>query len=180
MRPNLPRVGGQVIEEWDIFIEKVKALNPTSYLEVGARDGICLRYLVERIPSITRVGVVEWPEKEWGRHGSLKKLNDNLEALEVHVDLYLGNSQDSVISDKVAKNTYDVIFIDADHSYIGIKTDYEIYAPLANMMVAMHDINHPPDSKAYGPTKLWIELGGTESIIAETSRTGIGVIRVRD
>ena len=167
------KIGGQNRKEWDDFIASIQGI--ASYLEVGAREGVALRYLVERTPSIKRVGVVELPQGPWGEEGSEVALAENLESLDVPYSLHIGDSKDRAIIESVGP--YDLVFIDGDHSYEGARADYENYRPLAKR-VAFHDINHPELAKSYGATKLWREVRGDDYIeyIAKNSSKGIGVI----
>jgi len=46
-------------------------------------------------------------------------------------------------------NKLDLLFIDGDHTYNGVKQDFEMYTPLvkANGIIALHDIViHPPET----------------------------------
>lgn len=47
-----------------------------------------------------------------------------------------------------------LLFIDGDHSYEAVKSDYETYGPLVNHIIAFHDIFSPE----YGVWKFWEEL----------------------
>lgn len=53
----------------------------------------------------------------------------------------------------------DFLFIDGDHSYDGVKADFEMYSPLVRPggMIAFHDIadRHKSD---YGVTQFWSEI----------------------
>jgi predicted O-methyltransferase YrrM len=45
---------------------------------------------------------------------------------------------------RVAAAPFDFIFIDADHTYEGLRGDWEAWSPLASAIVALHDvIGHP-------------------------------------
>jgi len=57
-----------------------------------------------------------------------------------------------------------LLFIDACHEYSAVKSDYEIYAPLVENLIAFHDVKHP----ACGVKKFWEELQ-----IQQSSRTFI-------
>ena len=173
------KIGGQWTYELDRLIEVVNQYKPRSYLEVGAREGIALRYFVERVPSIETVSAVDLPGAKWGRKDSKAELLDNFAALGMPWVFHEGNSTSPSIVEEVSKTRYDVIFIDADHTYEGVKQDWENYGPLADMLVCFHDINHPSNSPAYGPSKLWNELKTDTSIelIKHGSRKGIRVLR---
>lgn len=90
---------------------------------------------------------------------------------------------------------FDFLFIDGDHSYDGVKQDYEMYAPLvhAGGLVAFHDV--VPDFRTrYGINtgsdvgevpRFWQELkvhlnGRTVELIEDPEQDGygIGVVRV--
>jgi len=73
----------------------------------------------------------------------------------------------------------DFLFIDGDHSYDGVRRDFELYSPLVRPggIIALHDI---ASTIAPGIGRLWSEL--TEAYDTEqrvASEFGIGLIRVR-
>jgi predicted O-methyltransferase YrrM len=82
------------------------------------------------------------------------------------------------------RGTVDLLFIDGDHSYDGVRADFEDYAPLVRPggLIAFHDVdsaNHP----ASQVDRLWTQLRDVydtrELIDADdeaTGRYGIGVI----
>jgi len=55
--------------------------------------------------------------------------------------MYVGNSHNEAIFEKVKDIEFDLMFIDGDHSYDGVKKDFEMYVPLLkdNGLVLMHD-----------------------------------------
>jgi predicted O-methyltransferase YrrM len=77
----------------------------------------------------------------------------------------------------VGARRVDFLFIDGDHSYKGVRRDFELYSPLVRSggLVALHDIASPI---APGVSRFWEELKGayeTDERIA--SDLGIGVVR---
>jgi len=88
-----------------------------------------------------------------------------------HPDI-VGNSQApdtmKALLDRLAGYPIDLLFIDGDHSYEGVKADYTLYSPMVKHLIAFHDIclirdweNPPP-----GILHLWREL--TESELSNT------------
>lgn len=76
----------------------------------------------------------------------------------------------------------DFLFIDGDHTYEGVKQDYEMYSPLVRTSgyIAFHDINDTQrhrDRDVY-VGKLWNELDGEKTEFNVGSDwAGIGVIK---
>jgi len=76
----------------------------------------------------------------------------------------------------------DFLFIDGDHTYEGVKQDYEMYSPLVKKggYIAFHDINDTQrhrDRNVY-VGKLWNELEGDKiEFNANSDWAGIGVIK---
>ncbi len=164
------QIGGQNRLEFLEFINWLRDKNIESYLEVGAREGIALKYLCKEL-GVKRVTAVDLPNGPWGRANTDGKLVKNLDSLNVPYNLYLGDSTDPLIIKAVSRERFDLVFIDGDHSYEGVKADYENYSPLGRI-VALHDVNQREGAKAYGPTQLFNEIGGHK--IAH-SKKGIGI-----
>lgn len=76
----------------------------------------------------------------------------------------------------------DFLFIDGDHSYAGVKQDFEMYAPLVRKggLVAFHDIAGPGGERTTGGVPLfWCEVktGGRayQEIVANPEQRGWGI-----
>lgn len=77
----------------------------------------------------------------------------------------------------------DFLFIDGDHSYEGVKLDYQMYGPLVRPggLIAFHDIVDHPDQPDIQVSRLWAELKTDDSeeiIDAGAPWGGIGVLHV--
>lgn len=174
-------IGGQQKIELDSFIDLMNVLEPVSYLEIGSRDGVATRYFVENVPSIREVTCVDMPNGPGGTAGSTFHLRDNLNRLQLDKRLiYFGDSHNPEIFDGVRECLYDLVFIDGDHSYEGVKQDVEWYSPLAEQAYALHDIYARPAGRAYGVRKYWEETKGGQrvSIRGPKSNRGIGIVYV--
>jgi len=96
--------------------------------------------------------------------------------------ILLGDSHATQIRETVVsiRDNFDLIYIDGDHSYKGVKQDFDIYAPLANEngVIVFHDIVNIKT----GVPKFWEEVKSRrkhlEFIHKETEEAlaGIGVI----
>lgn len=69
----------------------------------------------------------------------------------------LGDSRDvrtkEALIEKLAGRPIDLLFIDGDHSYPTVKSDWQMYGPLAKHIVAFHDIDGQE-----GVRRLWHEI----------------------
>lgn len=69
----------------------------------------------------------------------------------------------------------DLLFIDGDHRYEGVKRDFELYRPLVATggLIVFHDISKQNDSRAQ-VGKLWRELPGNKQEIVGHDSWGLG------
>lgn len=83
----------------------------------------------------------------------------------------------SELKNRLAGRQIDLLFIDGQHYYDNVKSDYKMYAPLTKHIVALHDIN----TVDVGVKILWNELKAEHSmltvdIIGYGTTMGIGLI----
>jgi len=85
----------------------------------------------------------------------------------------------------LAGRAVDFLLIDGDHTYPGVKADFEMYSPLvrAGGVIAFHDIVPGPEARVGGVPRFWQEVkqGRTaREFVAdwEQKAFGIGVITV--
>ena len=111
---------------------------------------------------------------------SLKDTCRKIGLMSGSVELLIGNSHDPEVVALASKYApYDFGFIDGDHSYEGVKQDWEDYGPMCKM-VGFHDIGGPVD----GCKQFWNELraGGkyrTEEFVSvDNPKFGIGIVHL--
>jgi predicted O-methyltransferase YrrM len=100
---------------------------------------------------------------------------------EQRVESIIGNSHDPETRDKLRSildgRKIDLLFIDGDHSYEGVKQDFEMYASLASL-VALHDILPHPNVPGCDVDRYWRELKSrhdcVEFLDPEDNRFGRG------
>ena len=104
------------------------------------------------------------------------------------IELVLANSHEEGTVKQIEKllgnRPLDFLFIDADHTYEGVKHDYELYAPLVRRggLIGFHDIV-PHEVAPRGVPEFWQELKNgrriTEYVASrQQSGFGIGVVHV--
>lgn len=91
-----------------------------------------------------------------------------------------------LVTSLLAGRKADLIFIDGDHSYSGVKADFETYSPLLapGGLAAFHDINPGPEIYTGGVPRYWAELSGgrgKEFVAgAPGDSFGIGALSVKE
>lgn len=173
--------------ELDQLVEIAKGCR--SYLEIGAKHGITTNQIARAMPWGSTVTVVDWPGKVWGAEDTepeLKRVLDDLHRDGYAATLFLGDSQHADIISRVCNlGPFDLILIDADHRYEGVKADWEAYGPMGKA-VAFHDIaavmtpDDSPHVEKMQVGRLWNEIKGSfrhaEFIDPKGTQMGIGVV----
>jgi hypothetical protein len=96
-----------------------------------------------------------------------------------NVQFFMGRSE--ILRPLFDGQTFDLVIIDADHSYEAVKRDHEMYAELATKAIMFHDIAGLRDCE--GVARYWSEINRGYSFVHEIiaegdQRGGIGWIDV--
>ncbi|MFX1328520.1 MAG: class I SAM-dependent methyltransferase [Promethearchaeota archaeon] len=148
------------------FLNYIIRIKPKSILEIGTARGGTL-FLLTRFSS-TDANIISL-DLPGGIHGGgyprfripfFKTFVSKNQKLKLIRD----NSHDTSTLKKIKKilkdHKLDLLFIDGDHTYEGVKKDFEMYAPLVkkNGIIAFHDIVvHAPEINCY-VDKFWNEI----------------------
>jgi predicted O-methyltransferase YrrM len=149
-RQSVTRHGAiQHVDELTEFTRLLRAKPPRAVLEIGTAQGGVF-WLLCRLstPDAVLVSLDQPPDE---RHSGGQHISIDLPAMKepgqtVHV--VHGNSHDAQTPDRVRKllagRPLDLLFIDGDHTYDGVRMDYEMYSPLVRPggLIAFHDIVH--------------------------------------
>ena len=183
------------IQPWQIryelveFVKYIKEEKPRVILEIGTALGGTL-FLFCHVASENAVLIsLDLPLARWGGGYSLARIPLYESFITKHQQLFLirEDSHKLEILEKVKTilngKKINLLFIDGDHTYEGVKKDFEMYSPLVekNGVIAIHDII---ESKHKGCEvyKFWneIELKYEHKTIVENYNQhwgGIGLIK---
>jgi len=157
------------------LINKVEAAAPRCIVEIGCDAGGTLYVWRGLAPIVLGIDLPGGPYST-GRaltpHGATLILGDSHDAR-------VAGAAQGFLGDRLA----DVVFLDGDHTYEGVKLDVMMYAPLIREggMLVLQDIrdHHRPD---VGVNRVWGELKEryeTEEYIADDNAdwAGIGIVK---
>lgn len=167
-------------DPWELeqLLELVKGRE--SLLEVGSCFGGTLKRMANQLAEGALVVSVDLPVDDTPKHlepqASLKDACKRISLTGRHVELFVGDSHaEKVIAGVKRFAPFEFGFIDGDHSYAGVKADWENYGPMCKV-VGFHDIAGPVE----GCTRFWQELKRqhprTREIINPGKGFGIGIV----
>lgn len=173
-------------EEFESFLGFVSEKNIKSYLEIGVARGDTFHEIVGEIPVGATAVAIDYPEKSWGLTQSqmmLKAAIKDLKKTGYDVRVIWGDSRYKGVIENASKDgPFDLIFIDGDHTYEGVKADFENYSPMGKL-IAFHDIANDMKRNSKGELievpVFWNELKQEYKhweFIVKGSNMGIGII----
>ena len=118
------------------------------YAEIGSRYGGSLLYFGRLMPKNSKLIAIDLPNGPWGHINSeisLKNVANDLKLDGYNVDLIFGDSKSKETEDKLVSSLnnqqIDILFIDGDHSLLGVASDINIYTKYVkpNGIVIFHD-----------------------------------------
>lgn len=173
------------------LLKELEKNRPNNIVEIGTARGGTL-FLFTRIASdnafvisIDQIGanyMGGYPEWKTNFYKSFAQKNQTIHLIRAdsHDRETLKNLK-NILSDK----EIDFLFIDGDHSYSGVKRDFELYSPLVRNggIIAFHDIA-PPKKGTYGVNEFWKEIKKEleyKEIIENRTQgwAGIGIIFIK-
>ncbi len=138
----------QVPEEFVRLLEDVRRLNPQTVLEIGTHRGGTL-YLWARLARPDAILVsIDLPGGKFGGGYSPFRAPIYRRFAQQRQKLHLmrANSHGESTLEKtkrlLAGHQIDLLFIDGDHAYEGVKKDWEMYSPLVRSggLIVFHDV----------------------------------------
>jgi predicted O-methyltransferase YrrM len=179
----------QIKEEFVELLKIFQELDPKYILEIGTANGGTLFCFCKLAQNDATIISIDLPEGPFGGGYPEWKIPIYQAFVKENQKLYLlrKDSHQEETLEEVKKilngNQLDFLFIDGDHSYEGVKKDFEMYSPLVKKggIVAFHDIvKHPPEIGCE-VEKLWEEIKNSfnfKELIKDINQNwaGIGVI----
>lgn len=168
--------------------EFVSKLNIKNFMEIGTDKGGT--FVVWSALSSKNDGIrisLDIPHGPWGQNFDLANRNSWLTRMGSNVHILEGDSHSekslSAVQEILNGEKLDFLFIDGDHSYLGVKLDYYMYRQFVKPggWIGFHDIKMTDFHIGAGCRVdiLWNELIGEKvEIISEDNWGGIGFIRV--
>jgi len=162
----------QVPKEWNEFLGILKSNNASLVLEVGTFRGMGTVGLCK---VAEKVITIDLDDRRIGRPRNSKFIKGSS---------HDNNTLERVIGAIGDGNELDALFIDADHSYEGVKKDFELYSRLVkhNGIIGLHDIvdSDYHRRKDCHVCDFWNEIKGNYSkhaeMIYDGRWAGIGVV----
>jgi cephalosporin hydroxylase len=156
----------QVKYEIAKLLEIVAALRPRVVLEIGTAGGGTLFLFTRAADPNAKIISIDLPGGPFGGGYPRWKIPLYKSFSKEGQEIYLirRDSHDPQTLEEVKRilggERVDFLFIDGDHTYEGVKRDFEMYSPLVREggIIAFHDIcPHPPETKCE-VNRFWNEI----------------------
>lgn len=189
-------LNSQNLQEFEELLKEYIKLKPSKVIEIGSLYGWTLQHFIYYAQENSTILSIDLPVRKFvgPNDWRVEKQEYNYKnvwpkwAKEKNCKLYLlpENSQNESALEKtkkIFKNEYvDFLFIDGNHKYSAVKTDYEKYSPLVRKggIIAFHDIGVNEEG---GVNTLWNDLKTKfprykELLLESNQEKGIGILFV--
>jgi predicted O-methyltransferase YrrM len=170
------------------LIEAVESLQPASICEIGAAGGGTTFLLARAAASNAKLISLDLAFTESRRAAVEQFASKEQEIICLRKDSHSPETVRAVM-DCLAGRSLDVLYLDGDHSYEGIRSDFQMYAPLVRHggMIVFHDIvpdhrtRYGIETSSYvgGVPQFWEEVKASqakvEEIVEDYAQDGFGI-----
>ncbi|MFY3740381.1 MAG: GT2 family glycosyltransferase/cephalosporin hydroxylase [Candidatus Nitrosomirales archaeon] len=178
----------QVRSEIHILLEILAKYKPKTLLEIGTANGGTLFLFCNVADPEAMILGIDMPHGNFGGefYPDWKiPFYESFATNKQRIHLIRADSHDIISLEKVTRilgqRRLDLLFIDGDHSYDGVKRDFEMYSSLAaeGCIIAFHDINPGPKEEVGDVPRFWNEIKRKYphlEIVDGTRSAGIGLL----
>lgn len=181
----------QNVDEFIELLDIYKKLNANYILEIGSLLGGTLQHWIKYSSKGSTVISIDLPVRNFvGPNDSRVQLQEynyknvwpkwakeNETKLYLIPDISQSNNTLNNVKSILNGSKLDFLFIDGNHMYEAIKTDFELYSPLVHGIIAFHDIGINEEG---GGNKFWNEIkinyNYKEILIDYNKEKGIGIL----
>lgn len=174
----------QIRDEFHDYLTLFKDKQPKTILEIGTDKGGSLFSLCKLAPHDAMIISLDLPDGD--ERGGYPKWKDSIYMMfkkdNQRLLLLRGDSHSEEMLKQVQEvlngRKFDFVFIDGDHSYEGVKQDFEMYSPLVNDggIITFHDIASQEAKE--GVPLLWNEIKTKyehSELIHDHKQSGFGI-----
>jgi predicted O-methyltransferase YrrM len=150
----------QVRSEILQFLTHVHAAEPRGVLEIGRGNGGTLYLLARAAAPDALLVSLDVREDERARVRLFRSFARGGQSVVIRRADSQSEETRASLAKVFGRRQLDLLFIDGDHSYDGVRRDYELYAPLVRPggLIAFHDIVDGPESAVGGVPRFWREV----------------------
>lgn len=188
-------LNSQNLQEFENLLKEFSNLDVNCFIEIGSLYGWTLQHFIHYANEGSTAISIDLPVRKFvgPNDWRVQKQENNYKnvwpvwAKQKKCKLYLipDESQKAetqqMVSDILKGKSIDFLFIDGNHTYNGVKMDFEIYSKLVRPggIIAFHDIGENEEGGVYN---LWQELkekyNHKEFLFEKNKEKGIGVLFV--
>lgn len=182
----------QVHEELIQMLDLLRETQPRHIMEIGSEAGGTF-WLWCQVAALGGIKIsVDKPDGASGSHRfaepqALAQRTEEFKGFAPRVEVVTGDSHSPLVRSRVrtvlGEELLDFLFIDGDHSYEGVKSDFDEYRELVRRggLIAFHDIKDTEFHRARGcfVADFWAELSaeGKREFSSPCQWGGIGVVQ---
>lgn len=176
----------QIPSEIEALLGRLEALRPRTILEIGTSFGGTLFLLATVAADDALLLTVDLPDSGHGQSYSKRraKLYRAFARRSQRIELLRMDSHEDGTLERVkallGESRIDFLFIDGDHTYEGVRDDYDMYTPLVREggLIGLHDIVPGASEFVGGVPRFWQELKtqvDVDEIVEDWGHGGFGI-----